>query len=155
MPQMDPAALAEIKRLEENGKTETPRYMELLIPNFYEKHLLRIAAPQWPDPVNRAFARLNRPLYVMMQGPSEMGASGRLENWDRSADLPKITAPTLVIGAKYDTMDPEYMRWMSTQIPHARFLYCPNGSHLAMYDDQQTYMRGVIAFLEDVDSGRF
>jgi proline iminopeptidase len=33
-------------------------------------------------------------------------------------------------------------------------LYCPNGSHLAIYDDQQTYMNGVVQFLRDVDAGR-
>jgi len=36
-----------------------------------------------------------------------------------------------------------------------RYLYCANGSHLAMYDDQKTYMDGLIAFLKDVDTGRF
>jgi proline iminopeptidase len=104
-------------------------------------------ADQWPDPVNRAFARLNRKLYVLMQGPSEMGASGTLERWDRTADLPKITVPTLVIGGRYDTMDPKHMEWVSTQVKNGQFLLCPNGSHLDLYDDQQTYMGGLIRFL--------
>ena len=38
----------------------------------------------------RSFAKLNRAIYVPMQGPSEMGASGKLERWDRIADLPKM-----------------------------------------------------------------
>jgi proline iminopeptidase len=90
-----------------------------------------------------------------MQGPSELGASGTLVNWDRSKDLGQIKVPTLVVGARYDTMDPKHMQWMSTQIPHARYLYCPNGSHLALYDDQQTWMNGVMQFVKDVDAGRF
>jgi proline iminopeptidase len=155
MPAMDQKALAEIKQLEATGQTEKPRYMELLIPHHYEKHLLRMPASEWPEPVQRTFKHINPAVYVPMQGPSELGASGKLLNWDRSKDLGRITPPTLVIGAKYDTMDPEYMRWMSTQIPHARFLYCPNGSHLALYDDQQTYFRGFIQFVQDVDAGRF
>jgi hypothetical protein len=28
-----------------------------------------------------------------------------------------------------------------------RALYCPNGSHMAMYDDQQTYFTGLTDFL--------
>ena len=44
---------------------------------------------------------------------------------------------------------------MASQVKHGRFLLCPNGSHLAMYDDQQTYMTGVIKFLTDVDRGTF
>ena len=84
-----------------------------------------------------------------------MGLSGRLEKWDRTADLAKITVPTLVIGAKHDTMDPAFMESMSKQVKRGRFLMCPNGSHLAMYDDQATYFTGLIAFLRDVDSGKF
>jgi proline iminopeptidase len=82
-----------------------------------------------------------------------MGASGLLERWDRSADLAGITVPTLVIGGAHDTMDPKHMEWMSGQIPNGRYLHCPEGSHLAMYDDQATYMEGLIAFLEEVEAG--
>lgn len=55
---------------------------------------------QWPEPVNRTFGHLNRKVYALMQGPSELGASGKIINWDRAADLPKIAVPTLVIGAR-------------------------------------------------------
>ena len=48
-----------------------------------------------------------------------------------------------------------HMEMMSKRIPHARYLYCPNGCHLAMYDDQKTYMDGVVGFIEDVNAGRF
>ena len=82
-----------------------------------------------------------------------LGASGKLENWDRSADLKKINVPTLVIGAQHDTMDPKHMEWMAGQFPKARFLLCPNGSHLAMYDDQQVYMAGLIDFLKGLQNG--
>jgi proline iminopeptidase len=149
---MEPAVVAEIKAIEARGEYEGARYMELLLPNFYAKHVCRL--PQWPDALNRGFGRLNRQLYVSMQGPSEFGASGLLERWDRKADLPKLTMPTLVIGATHDTMDPEHMRWVSTQLPRGRFLLCPDGSHMAMWDDQQVYLRGLSTFLLDVDAGR-
>jgi proline iminopeptidase len=154
MPEMDPAMLAEIREFEAAGKTEDPRYMELLMPH-YERHILRMPAAEWPEPVNRAFAHLNRSIYVPMQGPSELGASGVLANWDRTADLGKIAVPTLMIGARYDTMDPAHMEMMAGKVQKGRYLNCPNGSHLAMYDDQQVYMDGVIQFIKDVDSGRF
>ena len=153
MPAMDQRVLADIKKLEAAGKYEDPHYMELLIPNFYQQHILRMPADQWPDPVNRAFKHLNPKVYIPMQGPSELGASGKLAHWDRTADLKNITVPTLTIGAQYDTMDPTHMEWMSKQMPKGHYLYCPNGSHLANYDDQETYMRGVTKFIKDVDSG--
>ncbi len=155
MPAMDPKVLAEIKALEAKKDYDHPRYMELLVPNHYELHLLRMPQAQWPDPVRRAFKHVNPAVYVPMQGPSELGASGKLEKWDRSGDLKKITVPTLVIGARYDTMDPKYMKWMSEQLPKGRYLECPNGSHLALYDDQQTWFTGVIQFLRDVGAGKF
>ena len=97
---------------------------------------------QWPDPVPRAFAKINKKIYIPMQGPSEMGASGKLANWDRTADLPKITVPTLAIGARYDTMEPAQMEKIAKDVKKGRYLYCPKGSHLALYDDQQVYMAG-------------
>lgn len=154
MPAMDQSALAAIKQFEATGQTQNPRYMELLMPHHYEKHILRMPASQWPDPVNRAFKHLNMSVYVPLQGPSELGASGKFLHWDRSADLGKITVPTLVIGAAYDTMDPEYMKWMARALPRGRFLFAPQGSHMAMYDDSQVYFNGVIDFIRDVDGGR-
>ncbi len=85
-----------------------------------------------------------------MQGPSEFGISGKLTKWDRSADLKNIKIPTLVIGAKYDTMDPAYMEWMSKQFPNGRYLYCANGSHMSLYDDQETYFAGLVKFITSV-----
>ena len=155
MPAMDQKALAEVKQLEAAGKHTDPRYMELLIPHHYEHHLLRMPAAQWPDPVNRAFKHLNASIYVPMQGPSELGASGKLVNWDRTTDLGQITVPTLVIGARHDTMDPKHMEMMAGKFPRGRYLFCPNGSHLSMYDDQKTYLSGVIGFLHDVHAGSF
>ena len=155
MPAMDPAVLKEILALEAKKDYANPRYEQLLMEHFYTEHVLRMPLEQWPQPVVRGFTAINRDIYVPMQGPSEMGASGKLEHWDRSADLKSITVPTLVIGASHDTMDPRHMEWMSKQFPHGRFLLCPNGGHMAQYDDQQTYMTGLIGFLKDVDAGRF
>jgi proline iminopeptidase len=149
MPAMDQKVLAEVQALEAKGDYANPRYMELLLPTHYAEHVLRMPPDQWPDPVNRAFKHINGTIYLMMQGPSELGASGKLVNWDRSKDLGQITVPTLVIGAGHDTMDPKHMEWMSKQFPKGQFLLCPNGSHLAMYDDMETWFTGVIAFLRD------
>jgi proline iminopeptidase len=155
MPAMDQAALAEIQRLEASGDTANPRYMGLLMPHHYERHILRMPADRWPDPVKRAFRHINPKIYVPMQGPSELGASGILAEWDRTADLARIAVPTLVIGAGHDTMDPNHMQMMAGRVQRGRYLLCPEGSHMAMYDDQKVYVEGLIAFLRDVDSGRF
>jgi proline iminopeptidase len=155
MPAMDQKALKEIERLEASGSYEDPRYMDLLMEHHYVKHFLRMPPEEWPDPVNRVYKHLNPKIYIPMQGPSELGASGKLAHWDRTAALGAITVPTLVIGARYDTMDPAHMEKMASQVKKGRYLFCPNGSHLAFYDDQKVYVEGVIRFVQDVDAGRF
>ncbi len=147
MPSMDPGVLAEIKRFEAEGKTDDPRYEDLLMEHHYVLHVCRLPLADWPDPVQRAIAHINPAIYVPMQGPSELGLSGTLEDWDRSADLKNIDVPALVIGATHDTMDPAHMRWMSGQLPRGRYLHCPDGSHLAQFDDPAHYFPGLIDFL--------
>ncbi len=153
-PAMDPAVLAEVERYEAADDFANPRYAALLMEHHYVDHILRMPLEEWPDPVNRAFAHINPDIYVMMQGPSELGLRGTLEPWDRSDDLHTITVPTLVIGAQHDTMDPAHMEWMSGELPSGSYLYCPNGSHMAMYDDQQVYVDGLIRFIRDTDEAQ-
>ena len=154
MPAMDQKALAEIKALETAGKYDDPRYEELLMQNFYIYHVLRMPAEQWPDPLLRAINKINKKIYVPLQGPSELGTSGKLVKWDRSADLHLIAVPTLAVGARYDTMEPAQMQKLASRVKKGRYLFCPKGSHFDMYDDQSAYMTGVIQFMRDVDAGR-
>ena len=91
----------------------------------------------------------------MMQGPSEFGASGRLANWDIKDRLKEIKVPALMVGAKYDTMDPKAMEEQSKMVQKGRYLFCPEGSHLCMWDDQKVFMGGVIKFIRDIDTGKF
>ena len=147
MPAMDQAALADIKRHEADGTTSDPRYEQLLMEQHYRWHVCRMPVSEWPEPVTRCFGHINPAIYVPMQGPSELGLSGTLEGWDRTADLPGIDVPALVIGAAHDTMDPGHMRWMAGQLPQGRYLHCPDGSHLAQFDDPGHYFPGLIEFL--------
>jgi proline iminopeptidase len=151
--QMKPEVLSEIKALEAKKDFDNPRYMELLVPNFYHEHLCRLK--EWPDGFNRSMKHVNSEIYTMMQGPSEFGVSGRLANWDIKNRLKEIVVPTLMVGAQHDTMDPNAMEEQSKLVKKGRYLFCPNGSHLSMWDDQQVYMAGVIKFIKDVDSGAF
>jgi proline iminopeptidase len=148
-PQMDTNVYKELMTIEAKKDYSNPRYEELLMPNFYAKHICRL--PEWPEAINRSFKHVNYEIYKMMQGPSEFGASGRLLNWDRKNDLKNITVPTLMIGAKYDTMDPAAMEAQSKMVKNGSYLYCPNGSHLSMWDDQKVFMNGVVDWIRRVD----
>jgi proline iminopeptidase len=149
MPAMDQDALGEIQALESAGEIEDPRYMELLYEHHYVQHILRMPLDDWPNPVQRAFAAINPAVYVSMQGPSELGISesAKLARWTRFDELASIEVPALVIGARHDTMDPKHMEEMAKRLPRGRYLYCPEGSHLAMYDDQLRYFAGLVDFV--------
>jgi len=152
-PQLPAEVLKEIRDLEAKEDYGNPRYSELIYTHYYTKHVLRMPLEEWPNPVNRAFANINQDLYVTMQGPSEFGVVGdaKLKTWDVKSELSKISIPTLTIGGAYDTMDPKHMEWIASEVQNGQYLHCPNGSHLAMYDDADTYFKGLVEFIKSVD----
>ena len=151
--QMRKTLLDSLEVFEKKADYNNPVYVDLVQKEYYHQHICRLN--DWPDPLLRSFKHVNPVIYVMMQGPSEFKTGGRLLHWDRWDDLKNITVPTLMVGAKYDTMNPEEMEEMSKLVQHGRYLYCPNGSHLAMWDDQEHYYPGIIQFLQDVQGGSF
>ena len=153
-PQLPPEVLKEIQELEAAEDYGNPRYTELLMDHYYTEHVLRMPVDEWPEPALRGMENVNYDVYLAMQGPSEFGIhpDASLAEWDRSGDLSSIKVPTLVIGAEHDTMDPDYMEWMAEQFPRGEYLYLPDGSHMAMYDDQERYFAGVVGFIEGVDA---
>ena len=145
--------LATLEKYEAAGQYEAPEYQEAMYRGVYGRHVCRL--DPWPDPVARAFKHINTQVYGTMQGPNEFVVTGTFKDWDRWNDLPKIAVPTLVVGAKYDEMDPDDIRRMGTLLPRSRVAICENGSHLAMWDDQEAYFRHLTGFLRDVQAGRF
>ena len=155
-PQLPPDVYKEIREMEANEDFGNPRYAELVQQHYYTKHVLRAPLDEWPNFINRTFQHLNPNIYIYMQGYSEFGVTGNasLKGWDVSDRLPEIKVPTLMLGGKYDTMDPKYMEWMSTQVKTGRSV-TTNGAHASQYDDPDTYFSGLIQFIKDVDSGDF
>ncbi len=143
--ELSPADQATLLKYEALNKTDDPAY-QAVMDKVYAQHVLRLPQP-WPEPVLRVFARANQHIYNLMQGPNEFVITGNLKSWDRWADLPKIKTPTLVMGAKYDEMDPDQIRREGKLIPNARTWISEKGSHLCMYDDQEAYFAALVPFL--------
>jgi len=122
--------------------------------HFYVDHILRMPADQWPDPVLRAFAKINKKIYIPDAGPEQMGASGKLVNWDRTADLPQITVPTLAIGARYDTMEPAQMEKSPRESRKDAICTVQRQPPCAVRRPTGLHVR-VTQFILDVDAGRF
>ncbi len=152
--QMRIGLLDTLSAYEKAGKYADPVYLDLVVNNYYAEHICRIPPAQWPEPLNRSFKHINQPVYEILQGPSEFVPGGRLVGWECWTRLKNLHIPTLMIGAKYDTMNPEEMEEMSKLVQNGRYLYCANGGHLSMWDSQQEYYPGIIKFIKDVDEGK-
>ncbi|MDA8734371.1 proline iminopeptidase-family hydrolase [Flavobacteriaceae bacterium] len=150
--QLDQDVLKQIRSYEAVQDYTNENYLKLIHDNYYPKHVMRIPAADWPEDVSNAFAEINFPIYLKMQGPSEFGIVGdaSLKNWDVTDDLKKLEIPFLSIGAKYDTMDPIQMEWMANEVQNGFYLNCPNGSHMAMWDDTENYFNGLINFINNL-----
>lgn len=150
---LTPAELRRFDSLDRLGLYNTPEYQDLLMTRLYSQMACRL--DPWPEPLMRAFKKATIPIYVQMQGVDEFHVTGSFKNWEMWDQLPNIKVPTLVIGAKYDEMNPVDMQREGQLIPNSRTYICPNGSHTAMYDDQQNYFNSLIVFLKDVQAGTF
>ncbi len=133
-------------QFERTEKFDDPAYQDLLNKYLYSKHVCRLNP--WPEPVQRAFTQRSKPVSNTMQGPNEFVITGNLKMWDRWSDLVKISTPTLAIGARYDEMDPAEIEKEAHMLLNGRYAYCANGSHLCMWDDQQSYFDQLIPFLK-------
>ncbi len=51
-------------------------------------------------------------------------------------------------------MDTAHREKLASLAKKRRYLYCPNGSHLAIYDDQKICVEGAIQFFRDVEARR-
>ncbi|HET9389567.1 MAG TPA: proline iminopeptidase-family hydrolase [Steroidobacteraceae bacterium] len=152
LAQLPPAARATIQRHRAARDYDSPEYQKVLLEEVYARHVCRL--DPWPEPLQRAFRTLNPKIYNTMQGPDEFTIVGNLKNWDLWGRLHAIQVPTLLIGARHDEMSPEQIRRMGTLIPHSRVAICENGSHMAMYDDQQAYFAALLPFLHQVGAGQ-
>ena len=130
-------------------------YADLLMNKLYTQVLCRLPMEEWPEPLMRAFKKVNTTVYFQMQGVDEFHVTGNFRNWEFWDKLPTIKTPVLVLGGMKDEMNPASLQKEGSLLPNSRTYLCPNGSHMSMYDDQQNYFGNLMAFLNDVASGTF
>ncbi len=137
--------IAILEKYEKANDFNNPEYQKVLIDKLYNNHICRIVP--WPEPVDRMFRHLAVPVYNTMQGNNEFVVTGNFANWDRWKDLPQIKVPTYLTVGKYDSMRESEIREMAKLIPNSSFHLTENGSHLSMWDDQESYFKGLLGFL--------
>lgn len=149
---MDPADVKYMHQIEAKGNLDDQHYNELLL-KLYQQCICRVVP--WPADVNNAFNRTNEQVYNTLQGPTEFTITGSLKTWSIRDRLKNIKVPTLVLGGKYDSMDPAVIQAMAKRLPYGEAHICPKGSHFSIYDDQPDYFNAIWSFIDQVEKGTF
>jgi proline iminopeptidase len=123
---------------------QNPHYLKA-VDVFYRNFLCRL--PKWPEELTRTLNGLSTPVYYTMNGPNEFTIIGNLRDWDITARLPEIKVPTLVTAGRYDEVTPNVAETIHKGIPGSELIIFENSSHLAMWEEQESYLRTVREFI--------
>jgi pimeloyl-ACP methyl ester carboxylesterase len=138
-----------IREHEEAGFTACPEYQAAIL-GFYRAHVCRLSP--WPAGLERSFAEAGYSVYNTMNGPSEFTVTGTLKTWDISGRLGEITAPTLLVGGRYDECRPSHLEEMHRRIPGSQLEIIEDASHLCFAEQPDEFTALVNAFLASVES---
>ncbi len=103
--ELPPEVDAVLRRHEAAGTTDSEEYQTTMVA-FYDRHVCRVRP--YPDWLDRCFGGLeaNPEVYHTMNGPSEFHVIGPLKDFDVTADLGEIEAPTLLFCGEFDEVTP-------------------------------------------------
>ena len=118
---------AVLRRHEAAGTTDSEEYQTTMVA-FYDRHVCRIRP--YPDWLDRCFDGLeaNPEVYHTMNGPSEFHVIGPLKDFDVTADLGEIEAPTLLFCGEFDEVTPATVRPGARGGSRARSSSCSPGA---------------------------
>jgi pimeloyl-ACP methyl ester carboxylesterase len=91
-------------------------------------------------------------VYHSMWGASEAYADGSLRDWDRIAELSRITVPTLVTSGQYDELTPRQALIAHREIAGSRIEIFTAASHCVHHERPEEYNRVVEEFLGSVET---
>jgi proline-specific peptidase len=132
-------AAAAALEAEGEGRFETPEQLE---------ELVRATAPMY-------FARWDEAAQVLVEETTDIGNVDALRLFnsalpDLSAELGRITAPTLVIAGEQDFIcGPASARELVKGIPDARLVLLPDCGHWLFFEQPKRFSESVAAFLAD------
>lgn len=142
---LGPETVAMMIAHEAEGTLDHPEYQAAITLLNY-RHVCRLR--DWPAPLNRSLGDWNMGPYGTMQGPNEFLYVGNLKDWDRTADLHRITVPVLITTGLHDEITPACAARMKRGIPQAELHVFPNSSHMPFYEEPQAYYPVLLDFLE-------
>jgi proline-specific peptidase len=135
--------------LGDRGEYDHPDYLAA-VDVFYHRHLCR--SEPWPEALVKSAGQMDgNAVYLTMNGPTEFDVIGRLRDWDRTADLHRITAPTLITVGRYDELTPACAETIHQGIAGSRVELFEESAHVAHLEEGERYAEVVERFLREVE----
>jgi proline-specific peptidase len=118
---------------------------------FYRRHVCRL--DPWPDCLARTSANLDgNAVYATINGPNEFVVTGELKDWDRIADLGRITCPTLVTVGGHDELPLACSETIRDGVSGpVELVVFEHSAHCAHLEEAGRYLEVVRGFLGRVD----
>jgi proline-specific peptidase len=140
-----------LRRHEAESTTDSEEYQSAMI-SFYDRHLCRVRP--YPDWLDRCFDGLNGnpEVYHTMNGPSEFHVIGPLKEFDVTAGLGAIAAPTLLFCGEFDEVTPATVAQAHERIPGSQFVVLPRCSHMGQAERPDLTLGLVRGWLAGVES---
>ena len=129
------------KKIEADGNVD--RLVESMSPKLFGKS----TRERDPGLIARVEDRMRR--------SNPRGAAGALSGMaarpDRSADLSRLTLPTLVLVGREDELTPpSESERMAQALPNSRYVEIPNAGHLAPLENPQAVNEALLSFLDSL-----
>ncbi|MDE3314651.1 proline iminopeptidase-family hydrolase [Lacticaseibacillus zeae] len=142
-----PEDVAYMQQVEARHAFDDAKYQALV--NELGEHYLHHAADPQP---RHLISTLATPVYHHFQGDNEFVMVGALKNWDRRADIHRITVPTYLTFGGHETMPLTAAERMAKTIPHATLHVTPNAGHGQMLDNPTDYFSHLGQWLTQTDA---
>jgi proline iminopeptidase len=135
-----------LMELEAAAETGSDEYAQLT-QRFYDRHVCR-AQPTPPEVAESLAIAGSSIAYRVMNGPNEFTIVGVIKDWDRRADLGRISVPTYITMGEFDEVDLECHRTLHQGIAASVFEIFPGASHMTMNEDPEAYVAAVGRFID-------
>jgi proline-specific peptidase len=146
---LDPVIQATLERYEAAEDYENPEYLDA-VDELYFRHLWRPhpweyhdARRRWNDEIVPIFAD-DGPAFAAMWGPNDFFCTGTLADWDVTARLTEIAAPTLIACGAYDMCPPALHRTLADGIRDNEYVIFGNSSHLPWLENEAALYLAVL-----------
>lgn len=128
---------------------EHPDYVAAM-ETLYRRNFCRVWP--YPEPLARAMEHMSLPVYTTMWGPNEFTCTGNLLEWDRTARLGEIAAPTLITVGEFDEVHPSCARTLHQGITGSELVVFSGCGHAVPLEVPELYRETLLRFLNRVDA---